>query len=103
MQQLEQSRRPSVGIWCAVGAIGVLVLLSLFGVGRGGQARAASNTEGPVVSATDDVSQGIVVSATGEVTGVPDILQANLGVETTAPRVDAALGTRRPMWKWRKR
>lgn len=91
LQQLQQSRRPLLGVWCAVGVIAVLVLLTLFGVGRGGQARAASSTGGPVVPTTEDASRGIVVSATGEVTGVPDVLQANLGVETTAERVDAAL------------
>ena len=45
-------------------------------------------------AASDRAREGILVSATGEVLGVPDTLSADFAVGTTAATVDDALNLR---------
>ena len=73
-------------------AVVLLVALSAWLLGNGSAvtpASAATETPPP-----DRAREGILVSATGEVLGVPDTLRADFAVGTTAATVDDALNLR---------
>ena len=65
-----------------------LVVAVLWGWSPRRAGAVASAASGSAAASADD---GIVVSATGQVTGAPDVLRLDLGVEVVRPRVDAAL------------
>ena len=70
-------------------AVVLLVALSAWLLGNGSAvAPASAATQTPPA---DRAREGILVSATGEVLGVPDTLRADFGVGTTAATVDEAL------------
>jgi uncharacterized protein len=74
----------------AVAAVlAVLVLLAAYtlgSAGHGGGTPAAAATAAP-----DNKSPGISVTGVGEVSGTPDVLRLDMGVEMRATTVDAAL------------
>lgn len=70
-------------------ALVLLVALSSWLLGNSSVATPArAATETPPV---DRAREGVLVSATGEVLGVPDMLRADFGVRTSATTVDEAL------------